>query len=117
MGVRNTRVVTLESAEVISAAWTGTQINVENYTEASVYIQVTAQSGSSPTLDLNVETSPDNSTWYHHTDVPQIATVSTTYYAPVVALTNIGEYLRMQSPLPGGTTPSFTVTIIIVLKN
>jgi hypothetical protein len=61
-------------------------------------------------LDVTIQVSPDNTTWYTHTAVAQI-TATGQYRA---AVTNFGNYLRIKYVV-GGT--SFTFSIAGVFKN
>ena len=98
-----------QSAVVMTATTTGTGWLVERYTEAVVYIDVTAEVGT-VTLDATVQTSPDNSIWATHTAFSQITGISTN----ALKLTNLGRYVRIVYTI-GGTT-SFTLTSKISLK-
>jgi hypothetical protein len=106
---RSVKVITDQSAVVMTATATGTGWLVERYTEAVVYVDVTAESGT-VTLGAVVQSSPDNSIWATHTTFTQITAVSTN----VKYLTNLGRYVRIVYTI-GGTT-SFTVTSKIALK-
>lgn len=109
-GDRNTSVKTLLSSATVTASTSQTSsFNVEAYNEGIVYIDVTAESGTS-TLDIIIETSPDNSEWYTHTTVSQISATGNT----AQAITNFGKFLRVKYTV-GGT--SFTFSIKGVFKN
>ena len=109
---RATRVITDQSAVTMTSTTTGTGWLVDRYTEALVVVDVTAESGT-VTLDVEVQTSADNTTWVAHPSgtFTQITGVTTA----VKALTNVGQYLRVKYTI-GGTT-SMTLTSKIVLKN
>tara|TARA_B100000029_G_scaffold20789_3_gene21042 strand:- start:6817 stop:7173 length:357 start_codon:yes stop_codon:yes gene_type:complete len=114
----NTTERTLYSAQVISASGTASaSIESGRFNEATIYIKVTDKSGTSPTIDFDVETSPDNSDWHKDSDVTQINDPTTTYYAPVVKVTEcMGKYIRLNPTVGGSGSPSMTVTAQVVLK-
>ncbi len=78
---------------------------VGDYDRLAIYVNVTAASGTTPTLDLSVEDSPDGGvTWYQAATAPQVTAAG-------------GRAIRINLPLAadvrlvwaiGGTTPSFT---------
>tara|TARA_Y100000310_G_scaffold345002_1_gene461091 strand:- start:6605 stop:6973 length:369 start_codon:yes stop_codon:yes gene_type:complete len=121
MALHSTTRKTLYNAKVINAADdSSSEINVEGYLEATIYISVTAKSGTSPTLDLDVECSDDEDTgnWHKEGDITQINDPTVTFLAPVHKVTNMGKWLRLNSPaVPGGSSsPQMTVTAFAVLK-
>ena len=75
---------------------------------------VTAASGTSPTLDLIVQQSSDGDTWHDTNDVKGTA------FAQVTAVSNPaaksfqikGNLLRVRAVI-GGTTPSFTYVVTL----
>jgi len=83
---------------------------VSAYHEGVLLINVTAVSGT-PTLDITIQTSDDNSTYYHHSDTDQIRIVSSTAFK----LSNLGKYVRIKHVVAGST--SMTYTIMGVFKN
>ena len=105
-----TRAITFLSSGTYTAA-TGysTAFDVSSYAEGQIFINVTAEADTS-TLDVTVQTSPDNVTWYTHTAVAQISATGQ-YRQPI---TNFGNYLRIKY-IVGGT--SFTYSITGVFKN
>ncbi len=105
-----TRAITLLSSGTYTAA-TGysTAFDVSSYSEGQVFINVTAEADTS-TLDVTVQTSPDNSVWYTHTAVTQITAAG--QYRQAIA--NFGNYLRIKHVV-GGT--SFTYSVTGVFKN
>ena len=109
-GDRKTRkIVFLSSGLKTTATAQSTGFNVSAYTEGQIFIDVTAEGGVS-TLDITIQTSPDNAIWYTHTTVAQI-TVIGEYRA---AVTNFGNYMRINYVI-GGT--SFTFSVTGVFKN
>lgn len=82
---------------------------VSAYIEGQVLVNVTAEADTS-TLDITVQTSDDNSTYYDHTSCAQIT--ATGQYR--TAITNFGKYVRLKYVV-GGT--SFTFAGVGVFKN
>ena len=114
MADRRTEKKTVLSSQAVAAATNTSSMYVGDYTEALVYFDVTAESGTDPTLDPVVQVSHDDSEWFSHTTMTQIAATGNS----LVKLTNIGTYLRVNIPAPGGSsTPSMTLSIVIEAKN
>ena len=107
---RQTRVITFLSSGLKTAASAqSTAFEVSAYNEAQIFIDVTTEAGTS-TLDITIQTSPDNVTWYTHTTVAQITATGQTRQA----ITNFGKYIRINYVV-GGT--SFTFSVVGVFKN
>jgi hypothetical protein len=75
--------------------------------EQGVYVKVvvTAASGTTPTMDITIQDSPDNSAWKTRVTFDQI--ITTGAYRNKVFTKQ--AYIRAVFTI-GGTTPSFTVT-------
>lgn len=109
-GDRKTRVITfLASGARTAATAQSSGFEVSAYHEGQILVNVTAESGTS-TLDIIIETSDDNSTYYTHTTIAQITATGQTRQA----ITNFGKYVRINYTV-GGT--SFTFAIVGVFKN
>ena len=108
---RATWVITDQSAVTMTATTTGTGWLVEKYTECSVFVDVTAASGTTPTLDVAIQTGPDNSIFVAHTSFTQITGVTTA----AKNVTTVAQYLRLKYTI-AGSSPSFTLTSKIVCK-
>jgi hypothetical protein len=67
---------------------------------------VTASSGSTPTLDVVVETSRDNSTWRAVGQFPPMTTTG----SDDITFAGLDRYARVRWAV-GGTTPSFTFSV------
>ncbi|MFA5423043.1 MAG: hypothetical protein WC374_04230 [Phycisphaerae bacterium] len=105
-----TRLISFSSSGVKTAATSQTSaFDVSAYSEGQIFVDVTAESGTS-TLDIIIQTSPDNVTWYTHTTISQITATGQTRQA----ITNFGNYLRIYYTV-GGT--SFTFSVSGVFKN
>ncbi len=114
--VVRTNTFTLYAEITLSAADQASQsFLLDGFEESVILIDVTAVSGSSPTVDLDVEVSEDGTDWFKLQDVPQLTAVAK---APAVQVTNFGKYLRLNDPaIPGGSsTPTLTLTAILIAK-
>ena len=70
---RRTKGITfLSSGAVTAATAQSSSFNISAYNEGHIYVDVTAESGTS-TLDIIIQTSPDDSEWYTHTTISQIS--------------------------------------------
>ena len=109
---RRTNTITPASPAARTSAGASTAFEVSRFTEALLFVDVSAASGSSPTLDLDVESGPaDDELGYVHTEPAQIT--GTGKY--LVKLTNLGAWLRLSWDI-AGTTPSFTFEAKLTLK-
>lgn len=119
---RNNAVVTVDSSSARTATGTGTTAVNYNARGMIAHINVTAVSGTSPTLVMKLQFSSDGTNW---TDMPGAATVSINangyYYLAVYPGMSIVANQSISWPVPrnwrfawtiGGTTPSFTFTTI-----
>jgi hypothetical protein len=105
-----TRTITLLSSGLKTAATAqSSSFDVSAYTEGQIFVDATAEGGTS-TLDITVQTSPDNVTWFTHTAMSQIS--ATGQYRQ--AVTNFGNYMRISYTV--GST-SFTFSVVGVFKN
>lgn len=76
------------------------------HTLRNVLLDVTAASGTGPTLDARVETSRDGTTWYTAGTFGQKTGVS----SERKSFSGLDRYIRFAWTI-GGTTPSFTFSI------
>lgn len=83
-------------------------VPVNDYVSATVFLDITAVSGTIPTLDVAVEYSPDNIRWFIHTAFSQKTTVG----KATIAISGLGLYTRVKYTI-AGTTPSFTFQVDI----
>ena len=86
--------------------------NMAGFIEGRFLINVTAVSGTSPTMDCKAQFSWDNSTYYD-TDASATQISSTGQYS--IPVTNFGKYIRFDYEM-GGTSPSFTFTVDFIGK-
>ena len=107
---RKVRVVTFLASGIRTAATAQSSgFDVSAYTEGQILVNVTAESGVS-TLDIIIETSDNDSTYYTHTTMSQITATGKARQA----ITNFGKYVRLNYTV-GGT--SFTFAAVGVFKN
>ncbi len=110
MGDRKTEVITfLSSGLVTASSGQSSSFDISAYIEGNICVDVTAE-GSTSTLDLTIQVSPDNSEWYTHTTISQISAVGNV----LEKITNFGKYMRIGYTV-GGT--SFTFSVVGVFKN
>lgn len=98
-----------------SGSGTSGYVEVGEYDEALVTLNVTAASGSSPTLAVKLQVSDDSgTTWY---DLPNGSfTQATGATTQALAITNFGDILRANFTI-GGTSPSFTFALKVMGKD
>ena len=114
---RKTILKTLLTSTALGTGPTATtSIEVSRFTEASIYIKITARSGTTPVMDADIQTSHDNTDWHKHTAITTITDPTITYYADVIKVTNLSKYLRLNITLTG-STPTMTTEITMILKD
>jgi len=116
----------------MTVATNTSKIYVADYTEANVFLNVSAVSGTSPTLDPVVQVSDDDgTTWYtisrtwkqfdgvEKTQLTDgIGPASDGLGQYVAQVSNIGRHVRVRFPAPGGSdTPTFTIAVKMEVKN
>lgn len=107
---RKTGVKTFKASGIVTASTAQTSgFEVSAYAEGQILVNVTAE-GATSTLDITVQTSDDNSTYYDHSACAQITATGQYRFA----VTNFGKYVRL-SYIVGGT--SFTFAAVGVFKN
>lgn len=115
--LRNTkRIIFLPSAARTASGNTeGTPVSAAGYQEASFFLNVTAASGVSPTLDVEIETQdPVSGEWFTLVTFTQATAVSKEFRSATAAL---GEKIACKWTIGGGDTPSFTFSLSGILKS
>lgn len=97
--------LTLLSSAARTATFTGATVNCSDGS-ASLLLDVTARSGTTPTLDVTVQTSYDGSTWRTAGTFAQ----STAVGSERKSFTGLDRYVRANGVITG-TTPSFTCSV------
>ena len=112
IGTPTTRIV-IGANGAVSATQTSAKINTGGYANCVAYLNVSAHSGTTPTLDVKFQDSPTGAagSWV---DVPSGAftQVTTSNTSTRLALSNVGPYLQAVQTL-GGTTPSYTYDLSV----
>ena len=86
--------------------------NGAQYDELLLAVDATVVSGTAPTLDGDLEFSPDGgTTWFVHSSMTQLTAAG----KAVIQATNFGWKWRFAYRI-GGTTPSFTFSVHAALK-
>jgi hypothetical protein len=78
------------------------------FREGNVLLDITAVSGTSPSLTATIETSADGSNWFAHTAF----SAKTAAGKDVLKLANLGSYVRVSYTI-SGTSPSFTFSVVL----
>lgn len=81
----------------------------EEYQELNIYLNVTAVSGTTPSMTVTYQCSPDGTNWYDN-GAGSAITANTTQLIKVSS--NAGKFGRLNYAITG-TTPSFTFSAII----
>lgn len=109
--------LTLQASGAQTASGQGAAVEVGEYNQTLVTLNVTAASGTTPTLNAKLQASDDGgTTWY---DLPSAAfTQLTGVGTAVLQLTEtnaFGDYIRVAYTI-AGTSPSFTFAVKAVAK-
>lgn len=89
-------------------------IDMSNYTEAIAFLNVTDHGGTTPTLNVSFEYSPDGVTWMASGDA--FAEVTETDAMILKRLTaNFGKWVRAKV-VTAGTSPEYTLALYIMAK-
>lgn len=114
--VQSAQEVTLlaSAARTTSGDTSATPVDVKKYKEAIFFLDVTAVSGTTPTLDVKIKTKdPVSGKWFDLVAFTQ-ATAVTSEMKAVSGL--LGSQISVFYTI-GGTTPSFTFSVGAVLKS
>lgn len=94
------------SEEVTETGQTGA-IDVSDIDEMSVFLNVSAGSGTNPTLDVVIEDSPDGVKWHTKESFTQATGITT----EAKRITNFGKFIRVKRTIGGTDTPTFTFDV------
>lgn len=97
-------------------------IDVGTFTELLGFLYTTAQGGSSPTLDVNMQYGwLDSSNQYHWVDsgdaFAQITTTGNGVTAKKQFTSNFGKYIRFRLSIGGTGSPTYKVWLKIAVKS
>lgn len=113
MTLHNTHEYTLYSAGTVvsTADSASTALAVSHFREGIILLAVTAKSGTTPTVDFDVETSDDETNWHKLEDITQIndPDVASQYNHPAHKVTNFGKFIRVNNPAAVTGSGSFTM--------
>lgn len=88
---------------------------IGDYDRVAIYVPVTAASGTTPTLDIVLEDSPDNgTTWFTVATATQLTAVGQAAIRLGINTAFAGR-LRLRWTI-GGTTPSFTFSALFAAQ-
>ena len=98
-----------------TGAFTGSSFDFHFFVSIEFMFIITEILGTNPTIDFDLEVSPDNSNWVKQADVTQITANGN--YRHILILTGSINY-RVTAPAMGGTSsPSATIEVIAVGKD
>jgi hypothetical protein len=104
--------VTLAPSAVRTGAFTGAAFNCHEFNQAVLTLDVTAASGTTPSLTVNVQDSADGETFATVASF----TAKTAVGSERKVFSGLREFIRAQAAAPSGTTPSFTWSVSGYLK-
>jgi hypothetical protein len=90
------------------------RIEVGRFVELIALLNITAVSGTSPTLDIKAQASDDGSDWYDFNPASAF-TQKTATGKDMLKLTNFGRFIRFIHTI-AGTSPSFTFELKLMAK-
>lgn len=111
MPVHRVLAKTIEASGTFGSPGSSSSINVSDFIEGLIYIDVTSVSGTNPSMTLTMQSSYDNSNWF---DTGSSVTITSTGKT-VIPIANFGLYIRFNRTL-SGTDPSFTYSIVFLGK-
>ena len=113
----NSRTIQLYNSKVISTNNDASQsVDCGEATEATIYIKSEAVTGTSPTLDFDVQGSYKQDGGYHKdSDITQIGDVADNTLETIHKVTNVPRWLRL-NPTVGGSSPSYIISAWVVLR-
>ncbi|MEW5820327.1 MAG: hypothetical protein AB1782_09065 [Cyanobacteriota bacterium] len=101
----------LSSASRTSSGNSGNGVYVGENAESVIYLDVTAASGTSPTLDVSIQDTIDGTNW----DTVASFTQATSTGREVKRINNYSRYMRISYTI-GGTDPDFTFSVSAYMK-
>lgn len=106
--------LTILTSQARTVSGTSAEFTVGNYKEASFFLNVTAVSGTAPTLDVVIQTKdPVSGEWFDIVTFTQATGVTKERKADKTI--DIGSVIRASYTI-GGTDPSFTFSLGAVVK-
>lgn len=112
MGNQNLTIV--PSAAQTASGNQATPLDVSQMSELAVFLVVGAASGTSPSLTVTIQDSPDGTNWADAYSFPAVASAPSVLRAGWQDLKmSLGRYLRAKWQI-SGTSPSFTFSVHVV---
>lgn len=115
--VANARKAVLYSSESLTASnQASASVDCRGATEVTIYIKSEAVTGTSPTLDFDVQCSYQQDGGYHKdSDITQIGNVSDNTLETIHKVSNPPGWLRL-NPTLGGTDPNYTISAWAIIR-
>jgi len=101
------------SAERGADAYYSDWLHVGSLHELLALVDVTAVSGTTHTLNVTLQTSPNASDDFDHTSLTEMDSIS----KQVKSVTNFGKFVRLKAVVAGTDTPTVTFEAFIVAKS
>lgn len=101
----------LPSASRTSSGNSGNGVYSGENSEAIVYLDITAASGTTPTLNVVIQDTIDGTNW----DTVSSFTQASSTGREVKRISNFSRYMRISYTV-GGTTPNFTFSVKAYIK-
>lgn len=114
IGVMSTKHPLFGSASRTATLNSGS-MDVGNYTEVTLYLDVTVVTGTTPTLNIDIETSHNDTDWFDFATTLSFAEATGVTTEVVEKSGTLGRFIRAAAII-GGTTPDFTFSLIAVAK-
>jgi hypothetical protein len=120
---RDVRTEVVYNAETLDTSVNSDPINVQNYRDIEMYLVTTNSGGTSPTLDISLETKAADGTWIAISPAiafTQVVGDTTEYINSMLATYGVpiplGQWIRFACVITG-TSPTFDVTLSYILKS
>jgi hypothetical protein len=112
MGLNSKEITTVVTNAIVTGT-TEIAENVDRFNQAIILLNVTAVTGTDPTMDLVIEHSLDNTTWISAVAFTQA--ITTGNELKTVA-TPFGSRMRLNYTIGGVADPDFTFTVTTLVK-
>lgn len=110
LGNKDTETLFTSAARTVSED--SQAVGVNGFSTLVLHLEVSAVAGTSPTLDVRLQDSADGTNW---ADTGAAFTQTTAVGVKRLVANNVGRYVRAVATI-GGTTPSFTFSLLAVGK-
>ena len=97
----------IRASAASNTSGTTNSFKVYDVVDPILLVNVTAVSGTLPTLDIDVEVSADENTWFK---VSKFARITGTGQTPK-ELGTLAKYMRLNYTIGGSSTPTFTFDV------